>query len=585
MIALDLETTWSDQYSVATLGLDRYVLHPQFRVTLVALWSPEFQWVGPPRELPVERIEGQQLCAHNAEFDSVCCRLAIHRGQMPAFEPAGWTCTADMACWHQLPRSLKGATKELFAIDMSKQVRDDMKNLDPEMVGGNPIFRQYALDDAKASWEIWNALQVGFPEKEALLSQLTRRIAGTGLPFDGPMANDFIMALEDWEMICEKEIPWRNGPKPAAIGSTVALIEACKLDGIPPPPSTNEDDPECMIWKATYPAQGKWVDAMTRHRKVTKAAKQLLSILMRKRPDGRVSTRLKYCGAPHTGRWSGTGGVNFQALPRGEVEGTSVKKCLKAPAGKVLVTVDLSQIEPRILHWLAGDMPFLGLLAGGIDLYEAHGRASGLYKEDEPMKDFAPELRHLCKARVLGLGYGCGAKRFAAVAEALTAGNLTLDAAQAAQQVAGYRKQNPLIPALWQKLEDFVKASIPQTDGDVVVVDTRSGKPIRYFEVKEEGGRLSGTTVRGGHRKKLWGGLLTENLVQATAREIFAEGLLKVAAANLPICLHVHDSITVEVAEAEGRAALDLMVKLMTEPPAWAEGLPLAAEGEIRGHY
>jgi len=117
------------------------------------------------------------------------------------------------------------------------------------------------------------------------------------------------------------------------------------------------------------------------------------------------------------------------------------------------------------------------------------------------------------------------------------------------------------------------------------VVETRSGKPIRYFEVKEEAGRLSGTTVRGGPRKKLWGGLLTENLVQATAREIFADGLLKVAAANLPICLHVHDSITVEVAEAEGRAALDLMVTLMTEPPAWAEGLPLAAEGEVKGYY
>ena len=584
MLGFDLETIWDKKYSVARLGLDRYVQYPQFRVTLVSLWSPDFQWVGPPAEVPLDKIQGQELCAHNAEFDSVCSRMAIHRGQMPAFEPAGWTCTADMAAWHQLPRSLKGVSRELFGLELSKEARDEMQGMDAETVAASPAMREYALLDAKACWEVWHALEATWPEKEAILSGLTRRIASRGLPLDGPMCNGQVEALEKLEEDCGRAIPWRQGPKPAPIGSTVALADACRLAGIPVPASTNEDDAKCMAWKAAHPEQAVWLDAMTRHRKAVKQGKQLFSFLRRKRPDGRVSTRLKYCGAQHTGRWAGTGGVNFQAIPRSEVEGTSVKRCLKAPEGRVIVSADLSQIEPRILHWLAGDAPFLGLLAAGIDLYEAHGRASGLYAEDEPMKDFAPELRHLCKARVLGLGYGCGGRKFGQVAQALTGGRLTLHAGQAARQVADYRTEKPLIPQLWTRLEDhFLNKA--KADPSCVSIIARTGKPIRYFDVTDDQGELSASTVKGERRKRIYGGLLTENLVQCTARELFAEALIRIEAAGLPVCLHVHDSVTVEVAESEGRAALDLMVRLLTEPPAWADGLPLAAEGEIRGHY
>ena len=84
---------------------------------------------------------------------------------------------------------------------------------------------------------------------------------------------------------------------------------------------------------------------------------------------------------------------------------------------------------------------------------------------------------------------------------------------------------------------------------------------------------------------KLYGGLLVENLVQSTAREIMADSLLKIEAAGLPVVLHVHDSVTVEVAENEGQAALDLMIQLLTEEPLYMPGLPLAAEGEIKTHY
>ena len=67
--------------------------------------------------------------------------------------------------------------------------------------------------------------------------------------------------------------------------------------------------------------------------------------------------------------------------------------------------------------------------------------------------------------------------------------------------------------------------------------------------------------------------------------QIFADALMRIEAAGLPICLHVHDSVTVEVAENEGQAALDLLIQLLTKEPDVMPGLPLAAEGEIKTHY
>ena len=586
MIAADTETFWSAQYSITRLGLDRYVMNPLFKVTLVSLHSPDFEWVGTPDQLPVERLAGQTVLAHNADFDATVCRMAISKGQMPEFQAARWICTADMAAWHQYPRSLKGAYKHLFGEDLSKDARDEMKGLTPEVIAANPAFREYALSDARACYRIYEALAPSFPEFEFLLSELTRVIAARGLPVDSKLCQSYIDKLDEITDEYEAAIPWRVGHKPAPISSPLALGDACKLAGIEPPTSTNEDDPACMKWKAAHPEQAKWLDAMSGWRKANKLQESLYGLILRKRPDSRVSTRLKFCGAQHTARFSGSGGLNFQAIPRSEIKGISMKKCLAAPAGKVLVSVDLSQIEPRILHWLAGDMEFLSLVSGGIDLYEAHGRASGLYNEDEPMKDFAPELRHLCKARTLGLGYGCGAGKFASVAEALTGGKLKLSPAVARQQVAAYRQQNPLIIALWDKVEAFVRQQA-KNEPECAVIETRSGKPIRYWDVEFSGKRdeMTAATVKGGPRKKIYSGQLVENLVQASAREIFGHMLIKAEAAGLPICLHVHDSITVEVAESEGQAALDLLVNIMSEAPAWAEGLPLAAEGEIRRHY
>ena len=587
MIAFDLETVWSKSYSVATMGLDRYVKALSFQVTLVSLVGDDgFEWVGPPQQLPVERLQGQQLVAHNAEFDSVCARMAMARGQMPNFQPAEWICTADMASWHQLPRSLAKAYFELYGEHLAKDARDAMAGLSAEEITANPQFRDYALNDSRACLRIYKELEAGFPEKERILSALNRKIASRGMPLDGPLCQTFIDTTEQVMEEMEKLLPWvtedGRGAEPT---SPIALAKYLEMKGVQAPSSTKEDDPAVLVWKAKNPEHAPVLDAMTRWRKANKANKYYTGLILRTRPDRRVSTRLLYCGATHTKRFSGTGGINFHGIPRDEVEGTSAKRCLKATEGRVIVSADLSQIEPRVLAYLVGDMDFLGLVRGGIDLYEAHGRATGLYNHDEPMKDLAPELRHLCKARVLGLGYGCGFKKFGQVAEALTGGKLKMTEQEAKKQVNDYRKNNPLIVEQWKALEDFVREQAKQTP-ECVVVQTRDEAPIRYFNVQvDDKGEITAQKVRGQARSKLYGGLLMENLVQCQARQIFSDAIIRAEAAGLPVCLHVHDSITVEVAEQEGQAALDLLIQILTEEPSYMPGLPLAAEGEIKQHY
>ena len=526
IVALDIETIFRKKYSIVDLGLDRFLMHPDFQITLVSIVAEDgFEWVGPPEQLPVNRLNGQTLISHNAEFDSNGCRAGIIKGQLPEFMPADWLCTADMASYHQLPRSLAGAYKELFQEELSKDDRLAMMGLTAEEVQAEPRYSEYALNDSRACLRVYQELILGFPEKERILSTLTRQIANRGLPIDGPLCQQFIDQSENqMEKVDRQSTTWRQ------------------LN---------------IINNFAY------------------------GLIFRIRRDRRVSTRLKYHGANHTGRWSGTGGLNFQGIMQSEIEGIEPRKCLKAPEGRVLVSADLSQIEPRVIAYLIGDQKFLGLVRGGIDIYEAHGRATKLYEEDEPMAELAPEMRKLCKARLIGLGYGCGPNKFIDVAKGF---GVSMTEAEAKQQVYLYRAQNPDLILTWKRMEDQFREWMKETP-ECITFETRCGYPVRYFNAFEKNGELFASTTRSYEPVKLYGARLFQNLVQATARSIFADALIRIEAAGLPVCLHVHDSICLEVAEDEGQAALNLLLKLLTDEPLNYPGLPLAAEGEIKTHY
>jgi DNA polymerase len=197
------------------------------------------------------------------------------------------------------------------------------------------------------------------------------------------------------------------------------------------------------------------------------------------------------------------------------------------------------------------------------------------------MAELAPEMRKLCKARLLGLGYGCGWQKFIEVAKSY---GVSMTEAEAQKQVLLYRAQNPDVMLSWSKMEDQFREWMKDTP-ECITFTTLYDSPVSYFNAHEKDGDLYTSTVRGYEPVKIYGARLFQNMVQATARQIFADALMRIEDAGLPICLHVHDSVTVEVAENEGQAALDLLIQLLTKEPDVMPGLPLAAEGEIKTHY
>ena len=269
---------------------------------------------------------------------------------------------------------------------------------------------------------------------------------------------------------------------------------------------------------------------------------------------------------------------NCQNLPRGESYGVDLRACLVPRPGHTIIACDLAQIEPRCLAWLCGDQAFLNQIAGGTPLYEAHARntmgwrGGNLKKED-------PHRYALAKARVLGLGYGCGPDKFRTIAKTMC--GLEISEREAQETVAAFRASNRAITGLWNRLQTDCRRSVREGTFEI---ELPSGRKLSFFNVRSDGG-WTFQTERGGHVQRFYGGRLAENLVQATARDVFAEGLLRVERAGFQILFHCHDEVVCEVPVASAPAAAAEIARLMTTTPDWMPGIPLEAETQVSDRY
>jgi DNA polymerase len=249
------------------------------------------------------------------------------------------------------------------------------------------------------------------------------------------------------------------------------------------------------------------------------------------------------------------------------------------PPGKKFVVADLAQVQARILLWLAGDTTMLDLIRSGVDLYEAHARSTMGYSDPRTIKDVDPDKRQFAKMRVLQLGFACGAAKFQS--SAATMYKVKMDLARAKREVDDYRRKSPGITRLWKQLDDAARAS----RGGTFTCELPSGRAINYFNVANAGGELTAQVERGGFRKKIYGGLLTQNLVAGINRDILADAVLRIEAAGIPVVLHVHDEVICEVDDYMVDEAARMVHDVMTTPPAWADGLPVGSDVKTYDHY
>lgn len=360
-------------------------------------------------------------------------------------------------------------------------------------------------------------------------------------------------------------------------------------------------------------------------------------------PDGRLRGMFLYHGA-HTGRWSGRGvqphnfargvsDLNVGQLldlhdrvklvditeaakkcasePRADdVLTTLLRPVFRAEPGRVLLIADYSAIEARGVAWLAGEDTLLQSFREGDDIYCT--MASMIYGCEITKKNKLE--RQVGKITVLGCGYSMSAEKFAVFCHAskidLAAAGVTAEECVEAYRnaysaIAGQLQGKYRFGGIWQSYQQAAKLAVKRQNHRVsskrveflcdrdLIITLPSGREIVYRDARIElmvprwGGEPRDTLVYTHHHgfpAVLYGGLLTENICQAVCRDLLAHALVECEREKLPVVLHVHDEIVVETHRCI-ESDLPLLCSIMTRPPTWAEGFPVAVEGYTGIHY
>jgi hypothetical protein len=568
--AVDFEAQYSKELSVRIQGAVNY--SSATHIFLVAIYGPDLEYVGPVEEALWERISGHHWVSHNAGFDQAMFTSAVQKGQIPeGVAPVEWDCTADLSSYFGIGRSLKEAAKVKYGISLSKDDRAKAKGKswpDDFTLTERESMMRYALDDARHCWNLWRDLGGFWPAKEKLLSKLTRKRCLEGVTVDTAGILKDQLTLETVMREAKDGIPWSGD---GVILSHNRVKTYCEERGIPVPVSLAEDSEASARWQKLYGAQHPVVGNIRQYRKANTVYKKLGAMLKRRMPNGRLNFGLKYFGT-HTGRWSGAEGVNLQNLPRDPVYGVDLRAKFVASDGKKFVICDLAPIEPRVTACVCGDTAMLEAMQAGHGVYEAFALSTGVWNgEKGTLKATNKELYALCKAQVLALGYGCGPEKFVYMAKQYA--DLEITEEQAKRIVDDFRNQNPKITSFWNRLERKME-ECANRDG-TFVIELPSGRRLRYTAVAKVNNTLLARLGYTGQRESFWGGKLMENVIQATARDILAEAILRLEAAGIPVIFSAHDEVICEVEEDFDGAEVR---RLMTLAPDWIQGLPLEAE-------
>lgn len=263
--------------------------------------------------------------------------------------------------------------------------------------------------------------------------------------------------------------------------------------------------------------------------------------------------------------------------------------------GKIMVA-DFSAIEARVVAWIAGEQWRLDLFNEGGDIYCAS--ASQMFKVPVVKHGVNGELRQKGKVAELACGYGGGVNAL----KAFGADKMGMTEAEMQETVDKWREASPNIVALWKALEKAAIRCVVRhapsysTIGNIrfdfeqgiLWMTLPSGRRIAYFGAQYGPSKwqrdrkvLSYMGVDQKTKKwtrvETWGGKLTENLVQATARDCLRDSMLALEAAGYDIRAHVHDEVI--VSEPSGGRSVEDMAEIMGRPLPWAQGLPLRADG------
>ena len=265
--------------------------------------------------------------------------------------------------------------------------------------------------------------------------------------------------------------------------------------------------------------------------------------------------------------------------------------------GCEFIVADFSAIEARVLAWLAGEQWRLDAFKEGKDIYCAS--ASQMFGVPVVKHGINGELRQKGKVAELACGYGGGAGALISMG----ALDMGLKEDELPEIISSWRDANPEIVKFWYAIEkaaiETVKDHTDRTVGRIgfqfsantLWIVLPSGRRLAYIKPKLQPNRFGrmALTFEGLGANNKWtrdetySGKLTENITQATARDLLAEAMRRMELVGLGIVGHVHDEVILEV--SKGKYTVNDVCGIMNRNPAWADGLPLASDGYTGDYY
>lgn len=597
-----------------------------------------------PADLRAAVRWGAVCIAWNAAFDRVIWRdLLTPRYGWPSVPIEQWRCSMVQSLAMGFPAALERAAPA-FGLTIEKDVqgaglmkrmaRPRSTNPDGTHVWWDELQRierllEYCVQDVNVEREIYQRL-VPLTQDEQKLWVLDQQINDRGIYIDTELCQKAKAVVADAaERLNDSMAETTDGfvERCSNVGALAAWI---RTRGVETDTLRKGDIAELLAGELP----GEVRDALELRQDAAKASvKKIDSALVGRSADGRAKGLFFFCGAG-TGRWSGrrvqpqnlqrpakgamvdaiieditTGDADTVQMLHGAplaAVGNAIRGIVRAAPGHELIAADFSNIEGRVLAWLAGEQwkldAFRDFDAGtGPDLYKlAYARAFHIAPEQVDS-----DQRQLGKVMELALGYQGGVGAFQSMARLY---GVRIEDKHAETLKRAWRAAHPNVVQFWHDLEATAMQALdePKTNhqcgkivfrkhGSFLWVKLPSGRPLCYpypgtawrempWEDERTGKpakKLAFTYKTEVNRQWVeayaYGGLWAENIVQAAARDLLADAMKRLELAGYPIVSHAHDEAVAEV--PEGAGSVEDFCRTMSEHPHWATGCPIAAAG------
>jgi len=605
MITIDFETYYATDYSLTRLTTEEYVRGDQFQVIGVAVKVNDApaEWFTGTHDETAEWLAqfdwgNHFVLAHNAIFDASIMTWVF--GQ----RPKAWLDTMSMA------RAVLGPNVSVSLEKLANHFGLGSKGT--EVVNAKGLRREdfpedqlaqygeYCKNDVELTYKLYDELNGTFPIKEKRLIDITiRMFSDPLLELDTAKLEEHLRGVRERK----EKLFTDSGITKEVLNSSAKFAELLMANHVHPPikisPATGKETYAFAKSDADFVAllehPNEAVQAIVAARLGAKSTleetrtERFIDIAKRGPILGavrRMPIPLKYYAA-HTGRWGGSDKVNLQNLPSRGAEGGKLKRCIAAPSGYVIIDCDSSQIEARVLAWLAGQHDILNLFANQQDVYKY--MACMIYGIGE--HNVSPEQRFIGKTTVLGAGYGMGAIKFQVQLKNM---GKDLDYDTCRFIIKQYRNVNHRISDWWNQLNMVMTHIINQKPVEVdraglltttpfTGIALPNGLYLNYPELERHpNGDFTYATRQGPN--KIYGGKVAENICQAVARCIIGEQMIQIEK-RYRVVLTVHDAIACVVPQDEADEARAYIEQCMRTPPSWAKNLPLNCESGMAQNY